>query len=378
MDDLRSILQVLRRNWWMILLTPILAVIIVLAIDSRAPARYRSSARLFVSTDPSLLEGRDLIYSYQSLDKATIVATFVEIANSRRIFVDAVSALSLPAELSKDYLLKAVTLPSTSVLEVTVEGPNAEVVQALAHAAGLKTIDFIRTHYEGYSLEFLDPPYLPSEPFQPSPAQDAAIAGVLGLVVGLMLASVREVIERPLDPAQQKSSIDPVSTALKRLYLLKVLDGYSDPRGGFVTLALIRLDGLDSLKRGLPAPAFRRLVRQIAGLLRAELRGKDLVARWNENSFAVLMPNTTSADAARLLERVHYELAQPLAIFDNQEERVQVQPRIGAAHYRSNEISAQALIQAEKALESAGKNSYRPVFFTPEPFDDSTLPVKAQ
>jgi diguanylate cyclase (GGDEF)-like protein len=375
MDDLRSILLIFRRNWWMILLTPILAVLIVLAIDSRAPARYRSSARLFVSTDPSLLEGRDLIYSYSSLDKASIVATFVEIANSRRIFVDAVSALSLPPELSQQYVLKSVILPSTSVLEVSVDGPDPETVQALANAAGLKTIEFIRTHYEGYSLEFLDPPYLPVTPYQPSPQKDAAIAGVLGLVVGLLLASVREVIERPLDPSQQKAAQDPASTALKRSYLLKVLDNYSDPRNGFVTLALIRLDGLENLRRNLPTSAYRRLIRGVTNLLRSELRGKDLVARWNDNSFAILMPNTTSADASRLLERVQYELAQPVSIFDN-DEMVQVQPRIGATQYRGSEISPQAMVQAEKALERAAANSYRPVFYTPETYEDQTMPVK--
>jgi diguanylate cyclase (GGDEF)-like protein len=261
-------------------------------------------------------------------------------------------------------------------MEITVEGPNPEVVQALTNATGLKTIEFIQQHYVGYSLEFLDPPYLPRTPFQPAPEKDAAVAGALGLVVGLLLASVRELIDRPSD-AVLRGEQDPASTALKRSTLLRSLETYPDTYAGPMTVALIHLEGLDGLLHSLPRNIYRKLLRRVTGVLRSELRGKDQIARWNDTSFAVLLPNTTTIEASRLLERVQQELAQPISIFDN-EETVQLLPHVGATHQRSNEASVQAVVQAEKALGRAGSSGFRPVFYSPEVIEDQTAPVKVQ
>ena len=61
-------------------------------------------------------------------------------------------------------------------------------------------------------------------------------------------------------------------------------------------------------------PACSRIVKRVTNLLRKELRGNDIIGRWNEFGFQVMLPNTSALAATRIFERIHQSLSEPLDV----------------------------------------------------------------
>ena len=365
MDEIEIIFRVLKRGWWIILLVAALAVGGIFFLDSQTTPRYRTSARLLIAADPQSLQGRDLIYSYTSLDKASVVSTFVEIANSRRILNDAREALNLPAGGLIPYATSAVLLPSTNVIEIMVNGPDPVVVQAIANLISEMTISYVKETYQGYYLKTLDDAVLPALPYKPNLQQDTAVALIVGLVLGGLLAVLYDFMRPQSHILHYRRTVDRTSGALKRPYLERYLRDYSKSnhaaRG--VALALIQINRLHS---GLSGSSTRRLLRYIVRFLHDELRGKDVIARWSPDSFAVLMPDITQAEARVVLDRLQEELSRPQEIPPNNELMI-LDPRIGMVASQDKRVLTAIIMEAETALEEAKYSDTKPVLFTPVP-----------
>jgi capsular polysaccharide biosynthesis protein/GGDEF domain-containing protein len=361
MEEIQIVLRVLKRNWLALLLTPLLSVIVTLWIDSTLTPVYRSNAQLFVSTDLSTLEGRDLIYSYSSLDKASIVAAFVEIGSSRQIRADVKQELSLPS--FAPYILSSVALPNTSVIELKVEGPDPRRVKDIADTAARKVIDFVGRYYEGYRLEILDSAYLPTVPIRPVPVRDAAISLVLGLVVGGLLAILYDFIHSSSELLLRWTGYDRATSTLKRSQFLGLSEGRLQPKDGQAILAIIHLAGLQDNQHMLSTSRYRHLLKQATKLIRAELRGKDLIARWSDDRFAILMPGISPGEANFITERIQRVLSRPQKSLAGGD-LVSLSPRIGAVIPETSEPISMVIERAELALAKAGSNGSKPVIYT--------------
>jgi uncharacterized protein involved in exopolysaccharide biosynthesis len=127
--EIRLYFQMLLRGWWVILLVALVAVAMSLGISYTAVPQYQSAARFIVSPNASLGSGRDVVNSLDTLDRRSIVSTYAEVMNSNRIMADTVAALNLKPDDLKDYTYQAVVLPESSVMELTVSGPNPEAMR---------------------------------------------------------------------------------------------------------------------------------------------------------------------------------------------------------------------------------------------------------
>ena len=126
------------------------------------------------------------------------------------------------------------------------------------------------------------------------------------------------------------------------------------------SVGIVELTGLEDLLGTLPITGLQSILRKVSEILRKELRGNDLIGRWNENSFILLLPNTQANAAQRILERIFEALAKPvkLELFD---EMVNLDVHVGGAEY-SNDIAAEDLLsKAENALENSHRDSDIPI-----------------
>ena len=361
--EVKLYFRMLQRNWWLILLTAIVALTVSLTISYLATPQFSAVARFIIVPSSSLTSGADVVRSLDTLDRRSVVATYAEVMNSSRILENAANFLNLDAAtILKDYSIQAVDLPDSSVLELTVSGPNPQLAAQLANAIGFQSITFTRSLNLIYELNFLDTAVPPELPFSPEPLRDGAVAVFLGLAVGAILAVVSEQIRVPIEAYRQRLRMDNETGIYNANYFSRLLEQEVDQNpDDILSISLVELNGLSDFLETLPPAGLQSLLGKVTDILRRELRGNDIIARWNEITFAVMLPTTDGPASNRTFNRIHQALLEPIDL-TSYGVTVQLDPHIGGAIY-SNNISAWELLQkAQSSLEQARRDSVKPIY----------------
>lgn len=362
MIQLKIYLLALWRNWWIVVLTAVVAVAGSLLFNYTAQPVYRTRLQLLIVPNMLEFDGRELIYSLDTLDKRSIVATYVEVAGSGRIRRETLDTLGLSGEEALNYDLTAVALPEANVLEIAASGPDPQTAADLANAAAAQTVNYVSQTYDIFRLEQLDPAPVPQFPISPTPWRDAALAFILGLVLGSVLAILRDQIREPLNVTlRQWQAYDHTSSAYKRPYLERRLEQLLAEEAPRLMVAVVQLNGLARLD--LPANITHTLMRRIVNLIREELPGRDIVGRWDEHGFVVIMRHIDQAEEARQkLARLQEELSQPLEVYPGGE-MVTLSPRLSAVISREGESLGSLKERLSLALVQADKNGHEPTLY---------------
>ncbi len=335
--ELRIYYRMLKQGWWIIALVALLALNAALVAAYLDTPIYRASATYLVSPNPTQLDTYDLVRSLDTLDKRSIVATYVEIMNSNRILGNTLANLQLtPADI-EGYSHSAVVLSGTNILELSVEGPNPEVAALLANSLGSTAVSEIGDVYKMYDISQLDAAMPSTVPVSPQPLRDGGVAMVLGLVVGALIVVMREQIATPFDSIRQRRMVDRASNAFTRRHFETVLENeVARSPDDILSLGLVRLDGLRDILDDLPPSVLQKLLAEVHKTLRKELRGGDVVGRWDDISFSVLLPSTSETAALRTMERICASLSKPMRA-DLNSDPLELMPVVGVVTRHQDE-----------------------------------------
>jgi diguanylate cyclase (GGDEF)-like protein len=351
--EIRLYLQMLLRGWWIVVLAALVALTASLGASYLAVPQYQATARFIINPSAILTAGADVVRSLDTLDRPSVAATYAEVMNSQRVFDDSLASLKLQPGSLVDYTVQAVVLPTSSVLELSVSGPNPKVAAGLANAIGSQTISFSKRINQVYNLEFLDTATPPEIPFSPQPLRDAGLALALGAVAGAVLAILSEQIRMPIEALRRRTVVDQASSAFSRRYFERRLEEeQARSQTGDIGLGLIQLDGLSGLIETLPSILAQQVFHEVTRRLRNELRGNDIVGRWGDVEFAVMLPSTPATAAERTLNRIRAALSEPLFIGQTKE-LVQLQPYTAVTVSKSQEAVAALVERAEEKLVEA-------------------------
>jgi diguanylate cyclase (GGDEF)-like protein len=80
--------------------------------------------------------------------------------------------------------------------------------------------------------------------------------------------------------------------------------------GSSCVLAMVDVDFFKNFNDVLGHPAGDALLRELASLMRSQLRAQDVVARYGGEEFGIIMPSTTAAQAALTLDRIRSLVAE--------------------------------------------------------------------
>jgi diguanylate cyclase (GGDEF)-like protein len=176
-----------------------------------------------------------------------------------------------------------------------------------------------------------------------------------------------------------------------RLYELATVDGltglyvrrYFDARlkeellrahrfGAEFALIIMDLDGFKQLNDRYGHPIGDRVLREIAQVVRRNMRGIDIAARYGGEEFAFILPRTGLVDAHVVAERIRVDVADHRVVLSDQTV-LRVTASFGVAGYpESGGGDAAAMVhRADVALyraKATGKN--RVEIFWSEPGDD--------
>lgn len=360
--EIKLYLRMLQKNWWLILLTAMVALTISLGISYVSTPQYRATARFIINPVFSL-DANDVVDSLDTLDRRSVVATYVEVMKSNRVLFKAVDLIALNAiTVQKEYTIQAVILPDSSVLELTITGPEPKTVSDLANEIGNQTISFTKSLNQVYALNFLDFALPATEPFSPQPIRDAGLALVLGLASGAVLAILSEQVRIPLDAYRQRLRLDQVTGVFNNRYFASLLeDELANQPDEVLSLGVVELHNLEELFEIVPPAGLQSLLRKVTGILRRELRGNDVIGRWSEVSFILMLPETPNTAAVRTFERIHQALLEPIAL-SQYGITVNLNPHIGAAVYSDNISSKELIGKVESSLEQARRDSDKPIY----------------
>ncbi|WP_085579379.1 MULTISPECIES: GGDEF domain-containing protein [unclassified Pseudomonas] len=163
-----------------------------------------------------------------------------------------------------------------------------------------------------------------------------------------------------LEEQRQKALIDPLTGLPNRAAWSERLEQEMtqwQQHGNTLSLAMLDLDHFKRINDNYGHLAGDKVLKIIATVLRKRLRGTDFIARFGGEEFVLLLPATTPAVGARLLETLR--AAIEACPFHFKGERVTITISMGLASFRPGERSDQVLKRADQALyraKNAGRN----------------------
>lgn len=197
--DLRSILRSLLKHWWIVVLSTVVAAGVGVALTATTAPQYSSSVTFFVRTPAEQIGG-----AYQGDQFAQKrVNSYVQLAESQRLaqLVRDDTQLSLsPAEISSK--IRATADQNTVLLTVTVTDTDPQrsldLAQSVANefvtlVAGLETPPGSST--PTVTLDVTSDATLNPVPVSPRPTVNIGLAALAGLLVGLILAVMKDMLD---------------------------------------------------------------------------------------------------------------------------------------------------------------------------------------
>jgi diguanylate cyclase (GGDEF)-like protein len=347
-------LQMLRKGWWIILLTVLVAVNATLIYSLNVTPRYQATTKLLVSPNKGLLaDTQQTMNSLDTLDNRSVVATYAEFLNSDKVYLEAVDSLGLDKTALSDYSRTAIILPDARVLEVTVEGPDPKVVAALANAISEKGVNYIGKFYQVYTINPIDLATAPTIPISPNPLRDALLALVFGLILGAALAILSEQIRIPFDAMRQTRFLDNDSLAYNRRHFDRLLElemMRCRTNSDVFSLGLVRLDGLADYIDNVPQILLQKILQGVTKTLKKDLKGNDVIGRWNDTTFAIILPSTPFNAANNLIGRLRQKLSDPVKI-NGGDESIRLEPYVGVARSKEDEVIEDFIARVQKDLD---------------------------
>ncbi len=368
--EVRFILKILQRGWWLILISALLALNFSLIYSYYfASPQYESVARFIVSPNLQSTDNQDIVDSLDTLDRRSIIATYAEVLNSNQIKQEALLLLGDDPSAFEDYTMSATLIPDANVIRYSVRGPNPEVAALLANGIGQYAIDYVRRLYVVYNIDFLDRATPDEEAIRPRPLQDAILALMVGTVIGVGLAIFRDQVSATITRFGQRNTIDYESQAYTRTYFDRHMrqEVVKQP-DVIITLGIIHLNGIQDIYDSLPQVYINKIMRKVTETLRYQLRGNDIVGRWSKLQFAVLLLGTDGISAASRFEHIQEILDQPISLEEGGEFDINLDVRIGFADRQGGEAINVLINQAESALNISMESNTKTNMYKVRPF----------
>jgi capsular polysaccharide biosynthesis protein len=205
--DLRDYLRAIRRRWWLVVGSVVLALAAATLVTVLTPPRYEASVQFFVSAQTK----GGVTDAYQGdLFSQQRVASYVDLLTSDRL-ADMIVANGQTKGLTAGQVqarISARAVPNTVLLSASVTDGDRERALSLAQDvatqfAGL--VQLLETPSGGtvpsVRVEVVAGPRLATAPVAPTPTRNLGLALVLGLLVGVGLAALREAMDTTVKDA---------------------------------------------------------------------------------------------------------------------------------------------------------------------------------
>jgi receptor protein-tyrosine kinase len=210
--DLREMLAAFRAGWWILVAGLLIGGLTALGFSLLSTPRYAAHTQLFVSAT----DANSTANAYQgSQFSEARVASYARVLSGENLAARLVSRLSLPLsapELAAE--IDAVPVKNTVLLDVTVTDSSPEQALKVADALAPEFTALVGELEAGQAggvspvrVAVTDRPQLPSSPSWPRVPLAIALAALLGLFLGAVVAAIRERLDHSVRDAEDAADL---------------------------------------------------------------------------------------------------------------------------------------------------------------------------
>lgn len=200
--DFKQFFHVIRRRWVSIVAITVVALGIAGVISWQTTPMYESKARIFISVNA---EGAQDV-AITSFFVTARVTTYADLATSTELMAEVIEELDLgdsPGQLADR--VEAEVVPETTLIDLTVRDEDPRTAQTNAgflaqqYAAYLTQVETPDGANEAQILAKVtdDATYNP-DPVAPRTVLYLAVAGLLGILIGVATALTRDILDRTI------------------------------------------------------------------------------------------------------------------------------------------------------------------------------------
>lgn len=204
--DFRDLLRAMRRHWWLVVAALVVSTGTAGLVTALAVPQYATSLTFFVTT-PST----GVTDAYQGgLFSQQRVKSYADMLNGDRL-ARAV-ADSEGVDLSAQQVQSRVSgraVRDTVLLEATVTDSDRDRSKQVATALGTEFVSLVEKletppgqRESAVKVEVVAGPTLNSQPISPTPVRNLALGGLLGLLLGVGVAALRERLDATVKSAE--------------------------------------------------------------------------------------------------------------------------------------------------------------------------------
>jgi len=106
----------------------------------------------------------------------------------------------------------------------------------------------------------------------------------------------------------------------------------------------------------------QQLMHRITDIIRREVRGNDIIGRWDDDMFSVLLPETPGTAAVSTLGRVQMSLSKPIR-YSPDGETMTLSPKVGICERMSGDTTKIMIERSTTALSQAAVDESGLVLF---------------
>lgn len=206
--DLRDYLTLVRVRWVVITMCTLVMIALAALFTWSATPQYASSSRLFVSTSGASDDAQANQGSQFSLQR---VKSYADLLTGQQIAKRVVDDLKLdesPKDLAEQ--ISATSKLDTVILTVTVTDPSPERAKMLVDAVSDQFVSYVAEletppgkDEATIKATVVDPGTEPTSPVSPRPQRNLALGLILGLLIGVGLALLRETLDTSVKTIKQ-------------------------------------------------------------------------------------------------------------------------------------------------------------------------------
>jgi capsular exopolysaccharide synthesis family protein len=197
--ELGDYLRIVRRRWRVIVSTCLVVVALAALVTVRTTAQYESHARLFVSTTDQTVSEASQGGSF-AIQR---VSSYADLVNGQELASRVVRQLGLdmtPAAMQQK--ITASVVPDTVILDISATDPDPRVAQRIGQATAEQLRAFVSEletpagqQNAPIKATIVDAADRPGSPVAPQPIRNLGLGLVLGLLLGLGLAVLRDLLD---------------------------------------------------------------------------------------------------------------------------------------------------------------------------------------
>lgn len=353
--ELKIYLRILLKKWWIIVITFLVTFTATAYFTFTQTPVYEASATFLVVPQASEIRNSISIFNLLS-SRSEIASTYAEIAASHSTKKLAADALNLSPAFRKNLTVNSQLLAGTTVLRITAQGSDPELVRDFTNQIGTETIHFVQRRYETFSLEPLDLARLPENTIRPNIPLNLALGVILGSALGVGLAFLAVYLQAPTEQVRSFGIIDEETGVYnKRYFTQRLAEEMSRARrnGYPLSLAVMNVDHLGVINSATPQVRSEAL-RRVSLILKQQLREEDLMAHFGRAVFAFLLPDMSGISSQEKMEKLQARIAWTPLELENSGVKLNLSSTAGVSSYQLDNTNQDELLnQAMRALEEA-------------------------